>query len=316
MIDGANSRAFFFVNSPGALVHGVTFFRGNYTGGQTTGSPVGYSQAALEIASGTVSNCVIDSCKCAYAGGASLWGYGRLIDCLVANCANRDGNGEIAAKGGGVKMYQNAYVSGCVITNNSAVRGAGLYMFGGLAENCVLFANKAGDYGGGLGLEGGTARNILAYGNATKFGGGAYLCDGKAILESATVADNASQSGTGRDIYMTAGTVRNAIVADALSDYDAEDPPLVTTGGTVAYCCSPSLTAGTDGNIAAAPVFTDPASRNYRPKGRSPTINVGDNQDWMADGCDFDGKPRIDNKFVDMGCYETLVHRATTIILK
>ncbi len=72
--NGSTGNAFFFVKAPGTLIHGLTFKRGNITGGQSPGAPTSYSMAALEIAAGTVSNCVIDSCCCAFAGGASLWG--------------------------------------------------------------------------------------------------------------------------------------------------------------------------------------------------------------------------------------------------
>ena len=314
---GGNGRAFFFVNSPLALVHGVTFVRGDTTGSQTSGGPANYSQAALEIAAGAVSNCVIDNISCSYAGGVSVWGTGRLIDCLISNCTNRDGNGDYAAKGGGVKMYQNAYVAGCTITNCVAIRGAGLHMFGGTAENCVLFANSTKDgtsRGGGLCMEGGTARNILAYGNRChREGGGVYV--GGGVLECATVADNTAQSGKGRDLYMTAGTVRNCIVADALTAYDSADAPLVTTGGAATHTCSPSLTAGADGNVADAPVFKNGTKGNYTVRIPSPTINAGVNADWMADALDLAGNHRIASKIVDMGCYEQ-VSTPTMLLLR
>ena len=309
--NGSTGNAFFFVNASGSLIHGVTFRHGNTTSGQTPGAPA-YSCAALEIAAGTVSNCVIDSCTCAYAGGVSLWGTGRLLDSLVANCTNRDSNGDIAAKGAGVKMYQNAYVSGCTFTNNATRRGGGAALFGGTLENCTFYANRttdAGYDGAGMHMEGGTARNVLVRGNRSAGkGGGVGIQGSGAILESATVVDNVAKSGGGLDVHMTAGTLRNAIVSDALAPYDAENPPLVVTGGTVAYSCSPSLAAGVEGNIADAPAFKAPGKGDYRPRNGSQAIDGGQNQDWMEDAKDLAGARRVTGARVDMGCYERTFH--------
>ncbi len=231
-----------------------------------------------------------------------------MVDSLVANCSNRDGNGGVAAKGGGIKMYQNAYVSGCTFTNNATKRGGGAVVFGGTLENCTFYANRStdGSYGGGgIHMEGGTVRNVLVRGNSSAgTGGGVGLQGSGAVLDCATVADNTSKSGGGLDVHMTAGTIRNAIVADALTPYDAENPPLVKTGGTVAYSCSPSLAAGVDGNIAGVPAFKAANNGDYRPRNASPTIDGGLDQEWMVGAADLAGTRRVTGARVDMGCYE------------
>ena len=102
---------------------------------------------------------------------------------------------------------------------------------------------------------------------------------------------------------MTAGTLRNTIVLGP-GEYDSENPPLISTGGAIAYCCSPSLTSGVDGNIAGIPAFKDRAAFNYTVRADSKTVDAGLNQDWMSGATDLAGNPRIKRATVDIGCYE------------
>ena len=80
---------------------------------------------------------------------------------------------------------------------------------------------------------------------------------------------------------MTAGTMKNTIAVVA-----------EVTGGTVDRCS-----------------FNQPVAfkRGYRLKGNgNPCVNAGDNSVWngIAEPKDLDGRPRILEKVVDLGCFE------------
>ena len=311
VFDGANAGAFFLLNNPAAFVHGVTFCRG-WQAEYKSLRAADYSSAPLEARQGVISNCVIDACVAQYAGGVTVWNTGRLYDSLVSNCSNEDGNGAIAGKGGGLKVYQNAIVGGCTITNCVAVNGGGAALFGGMLDRCVFFANRtrsaSGQIGGaGILLDSNSpvVRNCLVYGNRAVSGngtGGGIYSKTTATIENCTIVDNtAATSAAG--VYITAGTLRNTIVLGS-GEYDSENPPLISTGGAIAYCCSPSLTSGVDGNIAGIPAFKDRAAFNYTVRADSKTVDAGLNQDWMSGATDLAGNPRIKRATVDIGCYE------------
>ncbi|MBR1921141.1 MAG: PKD domain-containing protein [Kiritimatiellae bacterium] len=307
--DGENARRFFIVTNSAAFVHGMKFYRGYVSGGETDGASAKYSQATVGVGAGVVSNCVFDGCRGKYAGSVALWNTGALVDSIVANGNVADGNGAIAGRGGAVKMWNNSVVRGCTFTNNTAVQAGAVFMGGGLMEDCVLTGNSAingnsGGRGGAVRAENATVRNCLIYGNsAYSAGGGVYLWGGSTLLESSTVADN-SASDNGGDVYVENGIVKNAIVYDALSDYDSAKPPLYKAAGTVTYTCSPSLTDGADGNISAAPLFKNAADGNYAIKSSSPCVNAGQFAEWMTGAKDLAGNNRIIKSVVDMGCYE------------
>jgi len=313
VIDGANTRAFFLLNNPGAFVHGVTFYRGWQEGDYAALRATNYSSAPLEARQGVISNCVIDACVSKCAGGVTVWNTGRLFDSIVANCSNQDGNGAIAGKAGGLKVYENAIVGGCTITNCVAVNGGGAALFGGTLDRCVFFDNRTRSAGGNIGgagiyIESGSPvmRNCLVYGNeavsGNGTGGGIYCQASGAVIENCTIADNTAATSA-EGVYMTAGTLRNTIVLGS-GEYDSENPPLISTGGAIAYCCSPSLTSGVDGNIAGIPAFKDRAAFNYTVRADSKTVDAGLNQDWMSGATDLAGNPRIKRATVDIGCYE------------
>ena len=318
VFDGDGSKPFFFLDDANAFLHGLTFHRGWFSGDDTSARPAAYSSASLEARAGVISNCIVRSGRASFSGGVTVWGTGRLIGCVVSECENTDPNGDIAAKGGGIKIYQNAYVSGCTFTNNQTKCGGGVAVFGGTLENCVIHANRATSSpgGGGIHMEGGIVRNILVYGNSSEgSGGGVNIKNANAVLESATVVDNAAK-GDGRDVYMTAGALTNSIVFDACAVYDSEHPPLVVAGGTVAYCCSPSLTDGADGNISAAPLFKDAANGDYTVLGGSPTVDAGVNAEWMVGAVDLSGNARVAKRRVDMGCYESAGRLPLVLIVR
>jgi hypothetical protein len=74
-------------------------------------------------------------------------------------------------------------------------------------------------------------------------------------------------------------------------------------GGTVNYCCTTPLPAGT-GNLTNEPAFVNTNGWiNLRLQSNSPCINAGNNA-YVITATDLDGRPRILGDRVDMGAYE------------
>jgi hypothetical protein len=102
--------------------------------------------------------------RCAWmANDATLSGF------TLANGATRGNADGDESRGGGVWCDETAWVSNCVIINNSARYGGGVY--GGRVRNCILIGNSAVNDGGG-------ARSSSLVGcvvstNAASIGGGA-----------------------------------------------------------------------------------------------------------------------------------------------
>ena len=71
-------------------------------------------------------------------------------------------------------------------------------------------------------------------------------------------------------------------------------------------------------SISADPLFRNAAAGNFKIPSVSPCVDAGTNQLWMARGqataTDFDGNPRIANKLVDIGAYETATTASILIV--
>jgi hypothetical protein len=150
------------------------------------------------------------------------------------------------------------------------------------------------------------ASNVITTIDYSSTGAGIKITSDAVICENNTVVGNKT-AGNGGGIYMSqAGQVNNTIIYGNTSRV-GENQDWMATAGTFSNCCAADITGmNGSGNIAADPEFVDAAEGNYRLKVSSPCVNTGLNQDWMADGVDKDGRPRLDwfVKRVDIGCYE------------
>jgi hypothetical protein len=202
---------------------------------------------------------------------------------LVSNCM-LTGNSS-ASQGGGA---YGGTLKNCTITGNSSWAGGGAFYC--VLENCLLNRNTATDYGG---VYVSTLKNCAVIANcATNTGGGAY----GSTLNNCTLAGNsAGVSGGG----VLGGVMNNCIVYDNVAPINAN-----FSGGSWSYSCTTPLPGGGVGIITNAPAFRDAANENCRLSAQSPCINAGQNQAWMFNAVDLDGKPRIRNGTVDMGAYE------------
>ena len=261
-------------------------------------------------------------------GGVWVDGCGGLTfaTCSITNNSSNGGT-----------LGQGVYVQGCALTmTNSRIEksfssqnGGGGKVGGGLYLRCtdaligesVVVNNTMNPSpgttgnGGGIYLNAGTVtlRNCLVYGN------------------DAAIPSSGCQ-GYGDGIYLAAGamSVLNCTIVTNLGfGVDNGKPPSSDPGGTLAVTNSIVWLNGQDSTgtvtlawsdvgvwdsaatrtncISADPLFKSAATNDFRLQLKSPCINAGTNLNWMTGALDLAGAPRIQNKSVDMGAYETTV---------
>ena len=134
------------------------------------------------------------------------------------------------------------------------------------------------------------ARNCLFHSNNATSGFG-VLTHGYAY--NCTVVDNKGKSAWDN-------ALDNCIVNGN------SDGVYISSGNTEAYCYNSvfdhSVPTGS-GNVTADPKFVDSANGDYRLASGSPCIDAGNNL-YVVNDTDLDGKARIVNDVVDIGCYE------------
>ena len=344
-LDAANAtNALIYVNHADATVAGFTF-KNVKCGPQR-------AHAALHLASGTVTNCIIRDNTANTVSPVYVTG-GLLIDSVVTNNLVNDyyGAAGLLITGGTVRhcrivkntsnnrssntagvQQEGGTVADCFIVGNSGPSmaegngnaAAGVRMTGGLLERCVIACNTNTWDGysaaGGLYVFGsGTVRNCLIAGNraqrnSTDVAAGLTITASGALVENVTVVDNTNPNSTADGIRIKDGTLRNAIAWN--NGADAVDN-LNQSGGTVTYSCFPTAVEG-DGNHnqAGAPVFRNAAAGDYRltPEARS-CINRGYTASWGPGDKDLAGDKRISGRFCDIGAYE-YQYRGTTLVLR
>jgi len=126
------------------------------------------------------------------------------------------------------------------------------------------------------------------------------------ILNCTIVGNTASVSAGGISSSRQAGGyVTNCIVYGNVCQTGGQ-PVDIDEPGIAYYSCSPDLTDGVNGNITADPLFKNAGEGDFRLLSASPCRNVGVVQPWMTGATDLDGQPRLFNKKVDMGCYQSM----------
>ncbi len=106
------------------------------------------------------------------------------------------------------------------------------------------------------------------------------------------------------------GTFYNGIIWDCGTSILLQDDSTLDVG----YSTIEGGWAGV-GNLTNNPLFIDPGSGDYHLQSNSPCINGGRIADWMTDGVDLEGNPRIIYQLVDMGAYEIDVNMPRSIWL-
>ena len=197
-----------------------------------------------------------------------------------------------------------------------------------LVSECTIAFNAGSrdESAGGAYVGGGAKlRNVLVRGTrlfdvttAGKYGGGVYVAGAGSLVENCTVVSNTvpHPTGFGGGIYRTGGDIRNSIV---VFNTAASDRNYSGASANLTYSCTEPPLVGTyetQKNLAVDPLFLDPPVGDFRLHKTSPAIDAGlDDLTWMPFATDLAGAPRLLNKAVDMGAYETLVPPSGTVLL-
>lgn len=169
-------------------------------------------------------------------------------------------------------------------TEYRVLRGGGVFCSGdSILQNCVVKDNGL-TFGG--------------YGGPT-LGGGVYGCLG-ARVRNCTVVGNTAGAGSG--VYCDGQSfAKNCIVYFNGPGADGE---YVGTNGGFEYCCVTTLGLSGEGNLTNAPMFRRYAQGDLHLASCSPCIDSGTDENWMLQGYDCDGYPRLIGDRVDMGAFE------------
>jgi hypothetical protein len=290
-------------NGPGAIrcvymTNNTTLIGFTIThGGTETNLDLPYDVSAGGVLCANMTNCVLSNCgitsNSAYVDGGVLGG--TLNNCVIAN------NSAFWAGGS-----ENSILNRCLITNNYSIIGAGglrgnsgpgvlLNGYPAASANyCIIAGNSSGAGHGGADMS--ILNNCLIIGNQ---GEGVYSCR----VFNCTVVSNSIG-------------IKFSVVLNSINYYNDTNYPYQEA--YFIHSCTTPLDPYGFGNIADAPLFTDPTHRDFRLQPNSPCINAADNRFLTITNNefdtntfiftivtkDFDGNPRIVGGTVDMGAYE------------
>lgn len=328
-----NQRRVIQVTHADALITGLTLRDGNNTGAYDATTAGG-----VTLSAGSVSNCVIQSCKAMVRGGVQMTG-GLLTHCLLedngtlSGGTDREGGGVYATsgtiqfcrlvgnsapRGGGIRLAgASVIVRDCELfgnsinSGNSGCTGGGIYMDSGLVDRCLVATNTSATFGGGIEIQGGLVRNCLVVNNtANSGGGGIRLGNINGRLTSTTIANNVSLLAlVGHGLYMTTGIASNIVVhGNGKAPFRYGPDNVYKSGGTLVYSCTPLPLQDGAGNMAADPMFVNPEAGDFKLQPASPCRDASPSAPGVT--VDLKGNPRpVDGTgdsvvAFDMGCYE------------
>ncbi len=142
----------------------------------------------------------------------------------------------------------------------------------------------------------------------TRFGGGVRFSHGEgttAVLRNCVIVRNA-----GHGIFFNhGGCAKNCTVVyngTALYAYDmgggGDDPANLILFGNEQGFVRQSANISLHNSCTDDPHFV--SHKDFRLRPDSPCIDAGRNEDWMIEAVDAAGRPRVQNKVVDVGAYE------------
>ena len=225
------------------------------------------------VSGGSVSNCVVESCRTTDHGAGVYMSAGTVVDTVIR------GNYAYSTGGGGAS-------------------GAGIFMDGGLVDRCIITNNLAwygsGAQGGGAYVKGGgTLRNTLVAYNYGSSAGGVWVL-GASKLENCTVFGNSSgKEGAAGGVQMgdKYGLAVNTIVWQNTNTVDGVVRE--TTGEDAQF----------DTCWKQDPLFL-PHGKPFRLRTTSPCRDAAKTLDWMGGSVDIYGNPRIRCQKPDIGATE------------
>ena len=190
------------------------------------------------------------------------------------------------------EVATNTVIKGMTIRNGALSDGYGAGAFGGSFESCRFIDNRASDGGGGACCEC-LLKNCLITGSYANNGGACMSC----VLQNCTI-------------------VGNSVRASGSSDFNCDKVNCIVYGNTggqsivVRTSEWPSYLIESMGGeyrsvncVSTDPKFRDEPNGDYRLTEESQCIDAGENA-HVQSSTDLDGKDRILNGRVDIGCYE------------
>src|SRR6266508_2205602 len=287
----------------------------------------------------TITNNVIRN-NLACSGGGIWIAFGSpliQLNTITGNsnnlCVGGNGGSGIYISGDSPEILDN------VISDNAGpvAFGGGIYLAGTgtpIVKNNIIKGNNATNQGGGIyipNISNALIVQNLITGNQAPNGGGLYWLvpagGRRPILVNNTIADNNATS-IGSGIFAAAldaqTELTNKIKVEKpgqfglyCGSFDDQNPPIIRfnnifSANGMAYGGSCRDMTGTNDNISADPLFTNPTQGDYHLQKGSPSIDAGDNLAPNLPDKDLDGHPRIldgsgkGTAIVDMGVYEFL----------
>ncbi|HMN96893.1 MAG TPA: right-handed parallel beta-helix repeat-containing protein [Phycisphaerales bacterium] len=278
-------------NSAGAsaILDGFTITGGNANGTSTGDNDRGGGALMVGTSSGTFRNCRFVANRCTFGGGAV---YVRTSSPTFVGCSFEGNLG--GSFGGAFDIFQNSnpVFRQCLFVGNSALRAGAIEVFGGCQPsfvNCLVYDNTATGSGGGgaffvASSSTATIRNCTIVQNKATVLAGGLLTNGS----TTSVANSIIWGNSGPGGAVTA--------ANQIANQSGGTTP--TSWSTVQFGF-----AGT-GNSGVDPLFSAPASGDFRLSPTSPAIDSASNALVPAGVLvDLDGAPRFvdDPATVDSG---------------
>ena len=302
----------------------------------------------VQNSSPTITNNVIKNNPTCHGGGIGI-GFGSPL--IQLNTITSNGNNLCGGEGGGgisIRGASSVEILDNVISDNMGRNGGGIYMFAAgtpiIKRNIIKGNNALGGEGGGLYMvnvsDALIVQNLIT-GNQASDGGGLYWlvpsgARGPRLVNNTIADNNATALGSG--IFADGFDVRtelknNIIVAKPgqsglyCGGFNDQNPPIIRfnnifSSGGMAYGGICADKTGTEGNISANPLFTNPTQGDYHLQQGSTSIDSGDNLAPDLPDTDVDGDPRIldgdgnGTAIVDMGIDEFLALTSFNIRLQ
>ncbi len=295
---GKTGARVFRIANAGAALRNLTV-----QDGTLTAADMAYAGGNVRLEAGTVTNCVLTGGgKSSLSGGRGGNIYvsgGSVVDCLMTS--------PLAGPGiyGGSAYIAGGVVSRCIIentpqTSRETARGGGACLIGGVIDNCLLRGNHAGS-------------GTIALYNAAK----AVNC---------TIVNNVPETYGGGGVagVMITGSSASAINCVIYGNGGTATAEWANQSGACFFSCAFAADAAYSGTASTVLNLTDAAFKNfaggdYRPKRGGALFNAGDNtlySSYATSELDLGGGKRIQDKIIDIGCWEVQSGLGLQIIVR
>ncbi len=247
--------------------------------------------AYIAGAGGTVSNCVVRGCTASGSGGYASAVYVGSAYGLVTHCAVT--NNAYATTG----TPTSYFVPGIRVLN------------GGRVENTLVADNadtgaRNGNYyaASGVSVERGQLLNCTVVNNSGPSVGGVWLNHSNTDYSYCSAINCVVAGNASTKLAATYGNIlRNAKSMKRFDHCATDDDAPINAACT---------------NAPVSVLFKGWDRHDYRPAADSPLVDAGVSSGLAVGTADLAGRPRIFGKAIDIGCYESLHHARTMLILQ